>query len=207
MKASLRNLAAGLLVLACLASVQAQPSTRPLFNPAEAEELLAPGEASLTGRIFTVTNGRKALISFFEKRKYGNNLVVYLLPMTGHVKAVTEGVADDQLFYVVLSKLDPQAEGWSARVMTDEEGNFRFRALKPGKYLLMATIPYKTEVYNHEYQGEMTTTTYLNNVPIGFSSESIYKDGPSREIDLDHYIVRMVTVEADQPVTDLGTFD
>lgn len=181
MKAALRKLALGLSLLACLASAQAQPSSPTPFHPAEAEALLAPGEASLTGRIYTVPSGRKALIEFFQKRKYGNNLMVYLLPATAHLKSVTQGVSDDQLFYAVLSKLDPQAEVWSARVMTDEEGNFRFRALKPGQYLLLATIPYKTEAYNREYQGEVTTTTYPNRVLITADRQvQLLPDGTSR---------------------------
>lgn len=207
MKITLRNFVLGLSAWACLVSAQAQTSARVSFRPAEAEALLEPGEASLVGRIYTVPSGRKALISFFEKRKYGNNLMVYLIPLSGHVRSVIEGVSEDRLFYAVMSKMDPQAEVWSARVMTDEEGNFRFRALKPGKYLLLATIPYQTEMYNREYQGEVTTTTYMNNVPIGFNTESIYKDGPSQTVDLDHYIVRTVTVEAKERETDLGTFD
>jgi hypothetical protein len=205
--ATLKKLTLGLSLLACLATAQAQPAGKVPFDAAEAEALLAPGQASLIGRVYAITTARKPLIEFFQKRKYGNNLMVYLVPLTRHVQSVTEGVSAKQLFYVVMSKLDPTAEVWSARVMTDEEGNFRFRALKPGKYLLLVTIPYRTEAYNHEYQGEMTTTTYVNNIPIGFSTESIYKDGPVHEIDLEHYIVRVVTVEAGEPVTDLGTFD
>lgn len=197
----------GLAAFASLVSAQAQPTGPVPFDSGEAEALLGPGESSLAGRIYAITSGRKALIEFFQQRKYGNNLMVYLLPMTGHVKSLTEGVSEQQLFYVVLSKLDPQAELWSARVMTDEEGRFRFRALKPGSYLLLATIPYKAEAFKREYQGEMTTTTYVNNIPVGFTTDSIYSDGPTHLIDLEHTIVRMVKVEAGERETDLGTFD
>ena len=207
MKCSLKNLTFGLMALACLASAQAQEKGKVPFDAREAEALLAPGESTLTGRLYAITSGRKALIPIFEQRKYGSDMMVYLLPMTRHVKSVTEGVSDTKLFYEVLTRLEGQAEGWSARVLTDSEGRFRFRALKPGKYLLMASIPYKKEVFNREYQGEMTTTTFVNNIPIGFSSESIYLDGPTHKIDLDHTILRVVTVEADEKVTDLGDVD
>lgn len=204
-KVNLKILVVVWAALACLA--QAQPSGPLPFDAGEAEALLGPGERSLVGRIYAITSARKALIEFFQQRKYGNNLMVYLLPMTGHVKSLTEGVSDQQLFYVVLSKLDAQAELWSARTMTDEEGRFRFRALKPGRYLFLATIPYKAEAFKREYAGEVTTTTYVNNIPIGFSTESIYNDGPTHKIDLEHTIVRVVQVEANEPETDLGTFD
>lgn len=54
--------------------------------------------------------------------------------MTKHVKSITEGDASDRLDYAVYGRLE--AEAWSARVLTDHEGRFQFRAPQPGKYLL-----------------------------------------------------------------------
>lgn len=203
-----KKLAVAVTAVGCLAvAAGAEEQAKVPFDAREAEALLEPGESTLVGRLYAITSARKALIPIFQQRKYGSDMMVYLLPMTAHVKSVTDGVPSKQLFYAVLSGLDGQSEGWSARVLTDSEGRFRFRALKPGKYLLLASIPYKADAFTREYQGEMTTTTFVNNIPIGFSSESIYLDGPTHKIDLDHTIVRIVTIEADEKETDVGDVD
>ncbi len=185
-----------------------RPAGETPFDPAEAEALLAPGEASVTGRIYAITSAKKAIIKAFQQREYGKNTMVHLFPMTKHVQSLADENPGRQLFFALLSKLDPSSEVWTARAITDEGGNFKFRALKPGRYMLVATIPYKASVVTRTDTGMVNTTaTFMNGWPVSFNSERIYSYGPSHKIDLDHNVVRIVTVRGDTPLTNLGDLD
>lgn len=190
----------------------ASPAPQSFFDPADAIAGLEAGEAILIGRPSasrTAGSGKSKI-----ERVYSKNEVVYLLPFSPFIQSLVTANANNK--GVLIALLAP-AQEYSARVLTDENGYFVFRGLKPGRYLLLTAVPYKAAVTIREDTGKTRTETQYNSTPIfgaeGFegyqleSSTSItspiyrYRDAVT---DLEHRILKIVDVRADQTVTNLG---
>lgn len=217
-KRSWRGSSALLALSCCLAglvSVPALAEPDPVFDPAAAIVGLEPGEATLTGRPGA---SRRSLPNAKEpgkvERVYSQNEVVYLLPFSPFVQATVDKYANN--IGVLVVQIAP-AQEYSARVLTDENGYFTFRGLKPGRYLLMTAVPYEAEVSIREDTGKTRTDTQYSGTQWfgpygagGFQLESstsitspIYRYR-SAISDLEHRIVKVVEVSADKPTTNLG---
>lgn len=207
----------------------AAPSQADAVDIAKTEDLLAFGPHSLSGRAGATrvslpqTNakgGRKKPKSRTE-RVYALNEVVYLLPWSDKVAAaVAKGNGD-----IVLTRLYLMTEGGAAmrnngRALTRADGSFRFRGLRPGRYVLLTEVPYQAAVTVRSDTGKTRTDTSTAGFPvfqggqqIGFvptSSTSvtspIYRFDQAIS-DLKHYIVKIVEVRGDMPDTDLGEIE
>jgi hypothetical protein len=170
------------------------------FDPVEAKTMLEPGKATLKGRTFVTHQSR----SRGKERIYGNTQTVYLFPMTTYARNVLEKAGNRTLVIMMLSK----AQEHTARVITDKSGNFTFRGLKSGQYLLLTSIPYEADVKVREDTGRTRTRTQYNTDWFGnvISStgitEPIYKYREATS-NLEHRIFKLVEVK-DGNVTDLG---
>jgi hypothetical protein len=206
-----------LALFCCFAEIVptfASPAPQSFFDPADAITGLEAGEATLIGR---PSASRKALPSSGKSKieqVYSKNEVVYLLPFSPFIQSLVTANANNK--GVLIALLAP-AQEYSARVLTDDNGYFVFRGLKPGRYLLLTAVPYKAAVTIREDTGKTRTETQYNSTPIfgaegfeGFQLESStsitspiyrYRDAVT---DLEHRIIKIVDVKADQTVTNLG---
>ncbi|MBK1988697.1 hypothetical protein A0J48_014310 [Sphaerospermopsis aphanizomenoides BCCUSP55] len=171
------------------------------FDPVEAKTMLEPGKSTLKGRTFVTHNSRDR----GKERIYGNQQVVYLFPMTTFARDVLAKAGNRTLVIMMLSK----AQEHTARVITDKSGNFIFRGLKSGQYLLLTSIPYEADVKVRENTGRTRTRTQYNTDWFGnvISStgvtEPIYKYREETS-NLEHRIFKLVEVKDSNVVTDLG---
>lgn len=207
-----------LLLSGFLGIASAPALSAPPFDPTDAIAGLAPGESTLTGRPGA---SRRALPGSQNKGKvervYSKNEVVYLMPFSPFIEAVVAENAKNKALLIV--SITP-AQEYSARVLTDDNGYFTFRGLKPGRYLLLTAIPYQAAVTIREDTGKTRTDTQYRGIqwmgpndPGAFQLESStsitspvyrYRNAIS---DLEHRILKVVEVKADQRVTNLGEIE
>ncbi|GAA4169291.1 hypothetical protein [Sphingobacterium ginsenosidimutans] len=148
-------------------SVSAQLNIPPkaAFDPSEAKELLAPGSSSIKGIAYTRTKngfgmtGTKTSIT---------RETVYLLPFTKHL---AEWDAQNSKMFKNRNKryvLSDECLQYYLSTTTDEYGNFEFKNLKPGKYLL------QTKYYmTHTYDGvDVGTKAYLMEKKVEIKNEN-----------------------------------
>lgn len=183
---------------------------RPIFDPTAATVGLEPGESTLIGRTSASRRAKTGEVELV----YSQNEIVYLMPFSPFIQAMINENANNKALLIM--SIAP-AQEYSARVLTDNNGYFTFRGLKPGRYLLLTAVPYKAAGTIREDTGQTRTDTQYSGVqwfgPYGSSgfqlqsSTSItspiyrYRDAV---LDLEHRIIKVVEVKAGQPVTNLG---
>lgn len=220
------------LVLACvlaapLASIERAHAGQ--GDEGQARALIEYGPHVLTGRAGatrrTLPGAGNAAADRKSKsrteRVYSSNEVVYLLPYTDQLaQAVARGNGSPILTRVQVLTGGGAALRYSARTVTARDGSFRFRGLKAGRYLLMTEVPYKAVVTTRTDTGRTRTETSVQGFPvfqggaqIGFVPQSstsvtspVYRYDKAIS-DLRHYIVKLVDVREDAPVTALGEIE
>ena len=162
-----------------------------LFDPQQAEELLSPGEGSLSG---ILKLGYKPGLLRKKQIIYADREIVYLFPMTSYTQAWLEKWKDDMTLGMVF--LAPEATMYTARTFTDRQGKFQFRGLKPGKYFFHAAVPYAVDGVRREDTGNRK---YSINYMAGTATSSpIYKETDVK-LDLEQKINVVVEVKAGVP--------
>ena len=221
------------VVAAAAASVSLLLPTGPAISqPAnttdtqQASDLIAFGPHTLTGRAgatrYTIPStdakGRKKKPKSRTERVYAPNEVVYLIPWTDKVAAaVAKGNGSVPLTRLYLMTESGEAARRNARTITRDNGSFRFRGLKAGKYVLVTEVPYKAAVTIKSDTGRTRTETSTQGFPVFQGGQQIgYVPTSSTSVtspiyrydkavsDLTHYIVKVVEVRSDVPVTQLG---
>ncbi|NJS13856.1 MAG: hypothetical protein HC788_03575 [Sphingopyxis sp.] len=195
----------------------------------QARALMEFGPHSLTGRPGatryslpqTDVKGKKKKPKSRTERVYAGNELVYLLPWSDKVAAAfAKGNGSIALTRQFLLTESGAAQRYNARTFTRNDGSFLFRGLKPGRYMLLTEVPYQAAVTIKEDTGRTRTETTTQGFPvfqggqqIGFvptSSTSvtspIYRYDKAIS-DLKHYIVKVVEVRSDTPVTNLGEIE
>lgn len=176
------------------------------FSMEEALDLMGIGEATLQGQaLFKFKKTRLQLVGV--KKLYARDQVAYLFPMTKFLKAWVERYAPQGLFYGGFS-LQPELDHVAARTITDAEGRFTFRGLKPGQYLLWVVIPYEMERTIAQETGQWATRTYTANVGnFSFVSAAVREPvtrAATQVIQLENHIIHVVNVPEGQKLVDLG---
>lgn len=133
------------------------------------------------------------------------NEVVYLYPYTAAAEAAIRKFGNNPV--VIAGHLGDVAP-FKARTFTDANGYFRFRALKPGRYLLITAVPYQVATTTREDTGKTRTRTSFGYngwdlVSANSVTEPIYRYTPGLS-EFEHRIVKIVDVRADRQLTDLG---
>ena len=214
------------LPLCLFAAQPAVSHAQDAADEAQAQALIEFGPHTLTGRPgatrYTLpkvdAKGKKAKAKSKTERVHAANEVVYLLPWSDKVAAaVAMGGGSLALTRTYLMTEGGAATRYNARTLTREDGSFRIRGLKPGRYVLITEVPYQAAVTIRQDTGKTRTETTTSGFPIfqggqqiGFvptSSTSvtspIYRYDKAIS-DLKHYIVKVVEVRGDMPVTALG---
>lgn len=160
------------ITLACIFlfsafSLSAQLSVPPkaAFDPLEAKELLAPGSSSIKGIAYTRTKNGFGMTG---SKTSITRETVYLLPFTKHL---AEWDAQNSKMFKNRNKryvLSDECLQYYLSTTTDEYGNFEFKNLKPGKYLL------QTKYYmTHTYDGvDVGTKAYLMEKKVEIKNEN-----------------------------------
>ena len=227
-----KRAAAALFAVAATSQIWSAPLSAQPRAPGDAEqaaELMAYGPHTLTGRAgatrYTLpqadAKGRKRKPKTRTERVHAPNEVVYLLAWTDLVAAaVAKGNGSFALTRTNLLTEGGEAIRINARTLTREDGTFRIRGLKPGRYVILTEVPYKAAVIVRTDTGRTRTETSTQGFPvfqggqqIGFvptSSTSvtspIYRYDRALS-DLKHFILKVVDVRADVPVTELGEIE
>lgn len=175
------------------------------FNMEEASNLMGIGEATLKGQ--ALFKHRKTLLQLKAPTKlYAREQVAYLFPMTKFLKAWVERHAPQGLFYGGFS-LQKELDWVAARTITDQEGRFTFRGLKPGQYLLWVVIPYEMERQIEQETGQWATTTYTANVGnFSFVSAAVREPvtrAATQVVQLENHIIHVVDIPEGQKLVDL----
>lgn len=204
------------LILACVASSAAlalPAHAQSLADIAEAIAALEMGDHTLTGRpgatrtVLADAGKRKGLFSRGPKteRVYTHNQTVVLWPYTRLVEAIVVKYNGDP--FLVTSSLGELGKV-SARSLTDADGVFHFRGLKPGRYLLHTRVPYEAAVTVREDTGRTRTeTTFQTDGYFITGADSVtskvydYRQATS---ELEHTVFKIVEVKADSAVTAIG---
>jgi hypothetical protein len=156
------------------------------FDTKEAEHLLEPGSSTFKGRLETTF---KKGLATKTQHFYGARQQITLLPMTSYLAAWNQRFGKDPEIGVVF--IDNYILPFSARTISDENGNFEFTGLKPGKYLMMAQIPYKVDGYVRTETGQ---TQYNINWAASTITASPVYDTSKAKLDLVHSIYKIVEV-------------
>ena len=174
---------------------------------------LKMGTHTLTGRpgatrtALAEAGKKRGLFSRGAKteRVYTHNQTAILIPFTPVVEALTMKYQGDP--FPILSSLG-ELGGYTARALTDANGVFHFRGLKPGRYLLSIRVPYDAAVTIREDTGRTRTDTTFEtdgyNITGANSVTSKVYDYRNATSELEHHVFKLVEVKADQAVTDLG---
>ncbi|KFN41264.1 hypothetical protein N789_05080 [Arenimonas oryziterrae DSM 21050 = YC6267] len=197
------------VLLAAPSPAQAQSQA----DIAESIAQLEMGPHTLTGRpgatraALADAGKRRGLFSRGAKseRVYTQNQPVILIPYTRRVEAIVLKYNGDP--FPVLSSLG-ELGNYTARALTDANGEFHFRGLKPGRYLLSTTVPYEAAVTIREDTGRTRTDTTITtdgyNIIGASSVTSKVYDYRNATSDLEHRVFKLVEVKADRTVTALG---
>lgn len=159
------------------------------FDTDEAERLLEPGPSTFKGRLETTF---KKGLATKTQHFYGARQQITLLPMTSYLQAWDKKFGKDPLTGVTF--IDNYVVPYSARTISDKDGNFEFPGLKPGKYLMLAEIPYKVDGYMRQDTGKIQ---YDINWAASTITESPIYDTKKAKLDLIHYIYKIIEVKDD----------
>ena len=198
---------------ALLASLATPALAQSQADIAESIAALEMGKHSLTGRPGATRNvvagagKRTGLFSRGAKteRVYTHNRPVVLIPYTRLVEAVVLKNNGDP--FRVTSSLGELGK-YTAVALTDADGTFHFRGLKPGRYLLSVKVPYEAAVTVREDTGrtrtDTTTETDGDNITGASSVTSAIYDYRNATSEFEHHVFKLVEVKADSAVTALG---
>jgi hypothetical protein len=204
-----------ILAGAALSAALASPaSAQSQADIAESIAGLEMGDHTLTGRpgatrtALADAGKRKGLFSRGPKteRVYTHNQTVVLWPYTRLVEAIV--VKNNGSPFLVTSSLGELGQ-YSARTLTDADGVFHFRGLKPGRYLLSVKVPYEAAITVREDTGRTRTETTFQtsdgyNITSADSVTSKVYDYRNATSEFEHHVFKIVEVKADSAVTAIG---
>lgn len=159
------------------------------FNKKEAVQKLEIGKTTITGEAFTRETAGVA-----AKYKPPKGTKVLLFPVTDYIKE-----------YLSMKKSNPQVaivmteEAFAHRIeaLTDENGNFVFKQMKPGKYLIMCNILFAGTGVAVRESGR---THYYNGY--GYAGSTPTYESYMYNYDGDHFLSKYVEIEEGEKVVE-----
>ncbi|MBA9073493.1 hypothetical protein GGR22_001619 [Flavobacterium gossypii] len=109
------------------------------FDQAAAKKALEKGKSSISGFVFSAPRNGFG-IKHVNERTYGKYKVVSLFPLTPYMEEWKKLRTRLHNTGKKIVKMSKEADATRIDVETDEGGNFTFKDLKPGKYLLISEV-------------------------------------------------------------------
>ncbi len=134
------------------------PKTK--LDSAEAKAAIAVGETTIKGVAFTKPKTIYGYKAPLAERIYANHILIELFPMTPYyqewynLKKNEENLKKNKIVY-----MDRAAYKYRVTCETNSKGEFTFPKMKPGKYLIVGTLPW----YNTKSYDQYTGSGYGNN--------------------------------------------
>jgi hypothetical protein len=138
------------------------------FDVDAAKKGLEKGTASIKGILFTRERTKFGFKPLAGKKIYGPNIVVYLFPVTSYLDSWYELRRKKENKRI---KVDMSEEAYKKCVetKTDDNGNFVFPKLKPGRYFLQSFI-------HSEYDYHRSVDTGMRDVNSAGDVTAYYKN-------------------------------
>lgn len=198
------------VVFSVYGSVQAQRKTYILpgtyFDKDLAANALAPGNAAIRGVAYTKgsQNSKRLqiLLDKLEKKKLARRgTIVRLFPLTPYFQEYLELRSKYKPSGKKIAVITPEAYKYRMETtVADDNGNFQFTNLKPGKYLLEADVTYTKTGTVSEQVG---TETGYNVFGQEISSNPIYSSY-SIAYDITNYVSETVEIVDAEAIIEVG---
>lgn len=124
------------------------------FDSVAAKNALAYGKTTVKGVAFTKEKNKLGFAPLMADRIYANQIMVELFPLTPYfqewynLKKSEENVKKNKIVY-----MDTSAYRQRLTCETNSKGQFTFPEMRPGKYIIVGTLPWtKTKSYD-QYTG------------------------------------------------------
>lgn len=124
------------------------------FDSVAAKNALAEGSVTIDGIAFTRPKNSLGFKAPLAERIKANHITVTLFPYTPYfeewynLKEKEENVRKNKIVY-----MDSIAYRYRLYCETNSRGEFSFPKMKPGKYILMGTLPWSSSGYYNKYTG------------------------------------------------------
>ena len=124
------------------------------FDAVAAKNALAKGSAVIQGVAFTKPKTQFGYKAPLAQRIYANHIVVSLFPYTPYfeewynLKKEKENVKKNKIVY-----MDSVANQYKLTCETNSTGEFSFPNMKPGKYIILGTLPWDIQGSYNQYTG------------------------------------------------------
>lgn len=124
------------------------------FDSIEAKKAIAYGTTTINGVAFTKPRNNLGFKAPLADRIYANHIMVELFPLTPYfeewynLKKKEENIKRKKYVF-----MDTEAYRYRLTCETNSKGEFVFPKMKPGKYVIMGTLPYNTSGSYDKYSG------------------------------------------------------
>lgn len=124
------------------------------FDSIEARTALAEGTVTVLGVAYTKPKTKFGYKAPLASKIYANHIIVELFPWTSYfeewfrLKKKDENVKKNRIVY-----MDTEAYRYRLTCETNEKGAFTFPNMKPGKYIIVGTLPWNTTGSYDQYMG------------------------------------------------------
>lgn len=132
-----------------------------VFDEAAAKDALEPGSATLTGVVRLTLDNKRIVV--------GRNTTVDLYPMTPYFEEWYKLKKKENVRKNKLVGMDSLAAKYRVYCETNNDGDFTFPNLKPGKYILYTTVYWRTDVgvFYEEWVNRKQSTHMVVNIKPG----------------------------------------
>lgn len=124
------------------------------FDSVIAKNALATGNATVAGVAFTKPLNGYGFKAPLAKKIYANHITVYLFSYTPYfqewynLKGKEENIKKNRIVY-----MDSIAYNYKLWCETNSTGEFNFPNMKPGKYIILGTLPWQSSGSYDQYTG------------------------------------------------------
>ncbi|KAB7530214.1 hypothetical protein F8C76_01515 [Flagellimonas olearia] len=163
------------------------------FDSIAARISLAKGSSVIKGVAFTKPTNNLGFKAPLAEKIYANHITVELFPYTPYfeewyeLKKRKENIRKNKIVY-----MDSIAYEHRLYCETNSRGEFTFPEIKPGKYIIMGTLPWTSSSYQDTYSGSGYGS---------YGGRVDYYDRHYYTVSHSDFLIQVITVEPNQKVT------